>query len=169
LKRNYANVSEKKGVVQLANFIKYLLPKISEHNVTIFPILVVTEEITKCTGYRDLINNLFWDEFKNISIPPKVVIKGIALINLRTLFNLCISNKKFDMVEILTKYHDNVTVQIKKVSKLRTYESASYFSDNFEDLTGLNDTKFGYNQNQHKQLVQQLGISNWIDEFNINI
>jgi hypothetical protein len=169
LKRNYANVSDKKGVVQLANFIKYLFPKISEHNITIFPILVVTEEITKCTGYRDLINNLFWEEFKNISIPSKVVIKGMALINLRTLFNLSVSNKKFDMVEILTKYHEKVAVQIKKVNKLGTIESASSFSDNFEDLTGLNETKFGYNQNQNKQLVQQLEISNWIDEFEIKI
>ena len=169
LKRNYANVSDKKGVVQLANFIKHLFPKISEHNTTIYPILVVTEEITKCTGYRDLINNLFWEEFKNSSIPSKVVIKGIALINLRTLFNLSVSNKKFDMVEILTKYHEKVAVQIKKVNKLGTYESASSFSDNFEDLTGLNETKFGYNQNHYKQLVQQLGISNWIDEFEIKI
>ncbi len=169
LKRNYANVAEKKGVIQLANFIKYLFPKISEHNVTIFPILVVTEEITKCIGYRDLINNLFWEEFKNINIPPKVVIKGIALINLRTLFNLSLSNKKFDMVEILIKYHDRVAVQIKNVHKSGTFESSFSFSDNFEDLTGLNKAKFGYNQNQHKQLVNQLGILNWVDEFNLKI
>ena len=38
LKRNYANVSDKKGVVQFTNFIKHLFPKISEHNATIFPI-----------------------------------------------------------------------------------------------------------------------------------
>jgi hypothetical protein len=169
LKRNYACVADKKGVIQLANFIKYLYPKISEHNVTIFPILVVTEEITKCIGYRELINNLFWEEFKNINIPPKIVIKGIALINLRTLFNLSVSHIKLDMVEILIKYHDKVDSKIKNANKLDPKKFASSFSDNFEDLTGLNETKFGYNQNQHKQLINQLGISNWIDEFEMKI
>ena len=169
LKRNYANVSDKKGVVQLANFIKHLFPKISEHNVTIFPILVVTEEITKCIGYRELINNLFWEEFKNISIPSKVVIKGIALINLRTLFNLSVSNKKLDMVERLVKYHNKVASKIKNANKFDPKKFASFFSDNFEDLTGLNQIKFGYNQNQYKQLIQHLEISNWIEEFEIKV
>ena len=169
LLRNYATErssgskkTQNKGIYQLLDFIKNRIINSSNiKNLSIYPILVVTDDTLMTPGTRDFLNNIWTFEISKLEISNRISIKPLALIHLSTVFNLAFSERKeFDFVGLLLKYYQKVASRNKRISKEKNLSHGLKYSDSFENVLGLDSPPgYGFNVLKFKAFITELGMS----------
>jgi hypothetical protein len=62
----------------------------SNKNISIYPILVVTDDTLMTPGTRDFLNNIWEFEVSNLEFSKHITIKSLVVVHLSTVFNLAI-------------------------------------------------------------------------------
>jgi hypothetical protein len=119
LRRNYATKGndlkgkdkiQNKGIYQLLDFMKNrIILSSSNKNISVYPILVVTDDTLMTPGTRDFLNNIWDFEVSGMEFSKHIAIKSLVVVHLSTLLNLAFSDKReLEFLDLLQKYYPKV-------------------------------------------------------------